>query len=246
MNNWIIGGLVFTIIGYIFTGIGYFKQIKDAERDKIELNDFRAQSLSNDGKIIGHVELNSNKIDTVTKEVIESRDVFDKKINVSNDYDLKKLKSDSPYVEVLSNAIAFSPENEGIKYRIVFINTKLRDAINVSFEFFILFRNINDTDWGDYYQYNNLGNKIPRISKEHPISTSGTINLSYTNFVKLAKGGLIQIRVKFYDEILDEYISYKLNYKMKGDNAIEIFIGDKESENRIESFMKKISYKNKL
>lgn len=246
MNNWIIGGLVLTIIGSIFTGIGYFKQLKDGEKDKIELENFRAQSLLNDSKIIGHTELNSNKIDTVNKEVIESRNVLGEKFNASNDYNLKKLKGDCPYIEVVSNAITFSPEKEGIKYRIIFINTKLRDAVNVSFEFFVLFRNTSDTDWGDYYQYNNLGKKIPRINREHPISTSGTINLSYTNFVKLAKGGLIQIRIKFYDEILDEYISYKLNYKMKGDDAIEIFIGDKESEIRIENFMKKISYKNKL
>lgn len=247
MNNWIISGVVFTLIGMIFTVIGYVKQLKDAENDKIELNNYRSQSLSNDKVIIGHSQLNIEKTDFVYKEVIDSRDVFDKNFKESNDYNIKKLKAESPYIEILSNDFQFRHVNDGTKYNIVFTNTKQRDAVNFEYEFFIVFKNTETTDWGDYYNEKSANNKINRIIKDHPIGTSGEIALPYETFIKVANGGLIQMKVKFYDEILNEYFKYKLNYKIKVENNnVIVFLGDKSSEDKIEAFMKVVNYNSKL
>jgi hypothetical protein len=248
MNNWIIWGVVFVVIGYIFTGIGYVKQLKEGEKDKIELDNFRNLSLSNDTIIIKHTQLNSEKTDDVYKEVIESKDILGKNFQESNNYNLKKLKSESPYIEVLSNTIQFRPDDDGTEYRIVFTNTKSRDAINVEFEAFFIFRNADNTGFGDYYNANQNNGKIDRIIKDHPVGTGyNVIILPYDTFLKVANGGLILINMKFYDEILREYVHYKLYYKLKLEkNRIVVYLGDEHSKTDIENFMKEIKYKSKL
>jgi len=192
-----------------------------------------------------------NKLDSIndkTEEAINQRKrnqkVFieqNRMLKKANELTEKKIKNERPYIEVLTHDITFNPKN-GVdtELGIIYTNLKMRSALELESEIFIILRDIKENDWGDFYtrQYGVLR----PIYSGHQIKTSNTIEIKYEDLLKVSNGALLQITVKFYDDILDEYSYYDLNYRLKVENnKIIAYMGGSNLEAEIQKFRKLVN-----
>lgn len=192
-----------------------------------------------------------NKLDSIndkTEEAINQRKqnqkVFieqNRMLKKANELTVKRIRNESPYIEVLTHDITFSPEDEThTRLEIIYTNLKIRSALKLESEVFIILRDIKVNDWGDFYtcQYGVLR----PIYSGHQIKSSNTIEIKYEDLLKVANGALLQITVKFYDDILDEYFYYDLNYRLKVENnKIIAYMGGSNLEAEIQKFRKLVN-----
>jgi len=187
-----------------------------------------------------------NKLDSIndkTEEAINQRKrnqkVFieqNRMLKKANELTEKRIRNESPYIEVLTHDVTFSPKDEiYTRLGIIYTNLKMRSALKLESEVFIILREIKGNDLGDFY---NSQDKVLRpIYNGHQIISNHTIVIKYEDLLQVADGGLIQITVKFYDDILDEYFYYDLNYRMKVENnKIVVYMGGSNLEKEIQKF----------
>jgi hypothetical protein len=181
----------------------------------------------------------NNKTEEAINQRKQNQKVFieqNKMLKKANEFTEKRIRDESPYIEVLTHDITFSPKDEiYTRLGIIYTNLKIRSALKLESEVFIILRDIKGNDLGDFY---NSQDKVLRpIYNGHQIISNHTIVIKYEDLLQVADGGLIQITVKFYDDILDEYFYYDLNYRMKVENnKIIAYMGGSNLEKEIQKF----------